>query len=152
MIKVVPFPKLRFSDSLCVCVLGKNLESYPDGLSGTFVALDIVPMPNRILRMGRPASENGGNPSQRRTGTVEVDGPREGEFEVTWRGYNVFVYTAPLAGGTTSPTRPFVDMSFGTCLHSARGRRWQFPGSELLFAIRQSQPKWKQRDPPIPNG
>lgn len=154
MIPAVTFATFVFSD-LRTCVHGKDMESYSETISGASVSSEMVTMISGIFRMGNPAFEGGLRPGQRRTGSVDVDASWMKEFEGTWQVYDVFIYADPVGERAARPTRLFVDMSFGIgkdgwkAMHIAQHAA--LPYRKGLTRT-QSQPEWKQRDPPIPKG
>ena len=98
-----------------------NFKAYTETLPGTDIDFQMVPVPGGTFMMGSPESEKGREKDEGPVHKVKVDPFWMGKHEVTWQEYEQFVYLKRdiAAGddtevdGFSSPTPPYVDMSFG---------------------------------------
>ncbi len=96
-------------------------EPYPETVPGTSVALQMIPIPAGEFTLGTPAGEPGRGPDEGPQRRVRVDAFWMGTHEVSWDAFRPFMlreaagYADPdgVAAAVSSPTPPYVEMSFG---------------------------------------
>lgn len=107
-----------------LALLGFNqnskFTSYTQKIPGTDISFDMVAIPGGTFTMGSQASEKGRDNDEGPLHTVKVDPFWMGKHEITWDEYELFVYPSngvassdTEVDGFSSPTPPYVDMSFG---------------------------------------
>ena len=95
--------------------------AYDERVPGTDVSLRMVPIPAGEFTMGTPASEAGRAPDEGPQVRVVVDGFWMGAREVGWDAFRQFMLREAagrkdperLADAVSSPTPPYMEMSFG---------------------------------------
>ena len=98
-----------------------GFEAYDEPVPETDVSLQMVPIPEGEFTMGTPSSETGRGEDEGPQRRVRVDAFWMGAHEVTWDAFRRFmlreaeVYQDPdrIAAAVSSPTPPYVEMSFG---------------------------------------
>jgi formylglycine-generating enzyme required for sulfatase activity len=109
----------------CFSLLGfqgtGKFNSYTQTIPGSDKSFDMVAIPGGTFLMGSPESEKGREKDEGPVHTVKVDPFWMGKHEITWDEYELFVYPKnniasgdkTEVDGFSSPTPPYVDMSFG---------------------------------------
>ena len=100
---------------------GGGFEAYDEPVPGTDVALRMMPIPEGEFTLGTPSSEEGRGEDEGPQRRVRVDAFWMGAHEVSWDAFRRFmlreaeVYKDPdkVAAAVSSPTPPYVEMSFG---------------------------------------
>ena len=98
-----------------------GFEAYDEPVPETDVSLQMVPIQEGEYTMGTPSSEMGRGEDEGPQRRVRVDAFWMGAHEVTWDAFRRFmlreaeVYRDPdrIAAAVSSPTPPYVEMSFG---------------------------------------
>ncbi|HVY71325.1 MAG TPA: SUMF1/EgtB/PvdO family nonheme iron enzyme [Verrucomicrobiae bacterium] len=105
-----------------------EMKAYSDGVQGTGVSFDLVPIPAGEYTMGSPASEPGRKADEGPQHKVSISPFWMGKCEVTWNEFELFmypdeekkritsngsVYSDALSDAVSRPTKPYVEMSFG---------------------------------------
>jgi formylglycine-generating enzyme required for sulfatase activity len=91
-----------------------DMKPYEAKIPGADVTFRMTPIPGGEFTMGR----DGGNPDEHPLHRVKVDPFWMGVHEVTWDEYRLFMFAtregeSPEADAISTPTRPYVEMSFG---------------------------------------
>ena len=100
---------------------GEGFERYSEAVPGTDAALEMVPIPAGEFVMGSPAGEAGRGDDEGPQVRVGVDGFWMAAHETSWDAFRRFMlreadgYLDPdkVAAAVSSPTPPYVEMSFG---------------------------------------
>lgn len=103
--------------------------AYSQKIPGSEVIIELLPVTGGTFMMGSPEREVGRDEDEGPVRKVKVESFWMGKYEMTWEQYDLFVEeeisnqdnrTIFMNGGVkieidaiTSPTRPYVDMSFG---------------------------------------
>jgi formylglycine-generating enzyme required for sulfatase activity len=95
-----------------------DMKPYRATIPGTDVAFRMTPVPGGEFTMGDPNASGAEKPAHR----VRVDPFWMGVHEVTWDEYRLFMFATrdgspPEADAISTPTRPYVEMSFGMGLN-----------------------------------
>lgn len=98
-----------------------RFEAYDQGVPDSNVSLRMVPIPGGEFRLGTPSDEVGRGEDEGPRQLVRVDAFWIGAHEVTWDAFRRFMlreaegYQDPdtVAAAVSSPTPPYVEMSFG---------------------------------------
>jgi len=100
-----------------------DMKPYNEGIPGSKVTFDMLPIPAGSFTMGSPATEAGRAADEGPQHKVTVSAFWMEKCEVTWNEFELFMYpdslkaTAPagtdVADAVTHPTKPYVEMSFG---------------------------------------
>lgn len=98
-----------------------TLEPYAEAVPGTDASLQMVPIPAGEFDMGTPEREAGRNDDEGPPRRVRVDAFWMGAHETSWDAYRSFMlreadgYQDPdkLVAAVSSPTPPYMEMSFG---------------------------------------
>lgn len=106
-----------------------EFSPYSQNIPGSDVSVELIPVPGGTFMMGSPEREAGKGEDEGPLREVKVDSFWMGKYEITWEQYDLFVNeeisnlknrTSPLNGevkievdAITSPTPPYIDMSFG---------------------------------------
>ncbi len=96
-------------------------DAYEQTIPGASVSFRMVPVPSGEFLMGSPHAEEGRKNDEGPQRRVKVDAFWIGSHEVTWDEYRIFMlressgYRDPdsTAAAVSSPTPPYVEMSFG---------------------------------------
>jgi formylglycine-generating enzyme required for sulfatase activity len=107
----------------------KEMKSYATIIPGTEVSFEMLPIPGGKFRLGSPDSEPGRNEDEGPQREVQIAPFWMGKCEVTWNEFELFMYPTEekrirnlhpvdpeineLTDGSTRPTQPYVEMSFG---------------------------------------
>ena len=107
----------------------KEMKAYSSVIPGTEVNFEMLPIPGGKFKMGSPASEEGRKDDEGPQRQVEIAPFWMGKCEVTWNEFELFMYPTEerrireihkiddklneLTDGSTRPTQPYVEMSFG---------------------------------------
>jgi formylglycine-generating enzyme required for sulfatase activity len=98
---------------------------YSENTPGTEVTMEFTPIPGGVFLMGSPEGELGAGGNEGPQHKVKVDSFWMGVYEISWDQYDLFVNegisnlspsngeVAIEADGLSSPTPPYIDMSFG---------------------------------------
>lgn len=100
---------------------GSAFEAYDQAIPESDAKLQMVPIPAGEFSMGTPPSEAGRDSDEGPARTVRVEAFWMGAHEVSWDAFRHFmlrvadVYVDPdeVAAAVSSPTPPYVEMSFG---------------------------------------
>ncbi len=100
---------------------GTNFEAYDEAVPETDASLRMVPVPAGEFTMGTPDGEAGRGDDEGPQRIVRVDAFWMGAHEVSWDAFRHFmlreaeVFADPdgVAAAVSSPTPPYVEMSFG---------------------------------------
>ena len=100
---------------------GDRFEPYEEPVPGTDVSLRMVPVPEGEFTLGTPSSEQGRSDDEEPQRRVRLDAFWMSAHEITWDAFRRFmlreaeVYQDPdkVAAAVSSPTPPYVEMSFG---------------------------------------
>ncbi len=100
---------------------GEGFEAYDEPVPGTDVSLRMVPIAQGEFTLGTPSNEEGRSADEGPQRAVRVDAFWMGAHEVSWDAFRPFmlrvaeVYKDPdrVAAAVSSPTPPYVEMSFG---------------------------------------
>jgi formylglycine-generating enzyme required for sulfatase activity len=95
-----------------------DMKPYKATIPGTDVTFQMTPVPGGEFTMGDPNASDVEKPAHR----VRVDPFWMGVHEVTWDEYRLFMFATrdgspPEADAISTPTRPYVEMSFGMGLN-----------------------------------
>lgn len=98
-----------------------GFQPYDEPVPGTDVSLRMMPIPAGEFTRGTPSGEPGRNHDEGPQRTVSLDAFWMGAHEITWDAFRRFmlreaeVYLDPdrVAAAVSSPTPPYVEMSFG---------------------------------------
>ncbi len=95
-----------------------DMKAYKSVIPGADVSFEMLPIPGGEFTMGTPDSEPGRKDDEGPQHKVKLDPFWMGKNEVTWDEYRLFMFTkkdgaAPDVDAVSSPTRPYVEMSFG---------------------------------------
>ena len=98
-----------------------EMKPYSMKIPKTEVSFSMVPVPGGEFTMGTPATEAGRHDDEGPQHKVRVGPFWMAKFEVTWDEYRLFMLRVsgvhkdedPLVDAVTSPTPPYVEMSFG---------------------------------------
>ncbi|MHA4807985.1 formylglycine-generating enzyme family protein [Flavitalea flava] len=107
----------------------EDFSLYTETIPGTKISFQMVAIPAGEGSMGSPATEKGHEETEGPVHQVELDAFWMAEHEITWDEFELFVYPEldkqskktkdpktqknTQVDAITSPTAPFVDMSFG---------------------------------------
>ncbi len=99
----------------------QGFDAYEEAVPRTNAALRMVPIPAGEFVMGTPAGEAGRSDDEGPQRRVQVDGFWMAAHETSWDAYRSFMlreaegYTDPdrLVAAVSSPTPPYMEMSFG---------------------------------------
>ena len=98
-----------------------KIEPYEEPVPGTDVSLRMVPVPGGEFTLGTPSGEEGRSDDEGPQRRVRLDAFWMSAHEITWDAFRRFmlreaeVYQDPdkVAAAVSSPTPPYVEMSFG---------------------------------------
>lgn len=95
-----------------------DMKAYRSVIPGADVAFEMVPIPGGEFTMGTPDAETGHKPDEAPQHKVKLEPFWMAKFEVTWDEYRLFQFAEkngkqPDVDAISSPTRPYVEMSFG---------------------------------------
>jgi len=106
-----------------------EMRAYTNTIPGAPVSYTMVPIPAGGFVMGSPDTEPGRRPDEGPQHQVTIEPFWMGQFEVTWREFELFMYpdeerkfkdTIPtdpnvdkISDAVSRPTKPYVEMSFG---------------------------------------
>lgn len=107
----------------------KEMKPYTEGIPGSDVTFNLVPIPSGTFLMGSPDGEEGRNDDEGPQRQVKIAPFWMGTHEVTWNEFELFMYLAEerriratkqldadlneMTDAVTHPTQPYVEMSFG---------------------------------------
>lgn len=107
----------------------KEMKPYASTIPGTEVSFEMLPIPSGKFKMGSPSTEEGRQDDEGPQREVEIAPFWMGKCEVTWNEFELFMYPTEekrirathkieaslneLTDGSTRPTQPYVEMSFG---------------------------------------
>ena len=95
-----------------------EMKTYKTLIPGTDVSFEMVALSGGQFTMGTPASEKGHKDDESPQNRVRLQPFWMSAREVSWDEYRLFMYakkdgTEPSVDAVSSPTRPYVEMSFG---------------------------------------
>jgi len=105
-----------------------DMKAYKEKIPSTRVSFEMLPIPGGPFTMGSPATEANRKDDEGPQVEVKISPFWMGKCEVTWNEYELFMYPEetkrfqsimgdkteyPLADAVSSPTKPYVEMSFG---------------------------------------
>jgi formylglycine-generating enzyme required for sulfatase activity len=107
----------------------KEMKPYTEGIPGSDVTFNLVPIPSGGFLMGSPDGEDGRNDDEGPQRQVKIAPFWMGTCEVTWNEFELFMYLNEerriratkqldadlneMTDAVTHPTQPYVEMSFG---------------------------------------